>query len=152
MPSSNTLAALVKELPRRLQLRFEALGGYVRGVVGEEGAPSVLRGRPLSDDEVAFIQLLALVYSLDRFLRDGTRAARGAAKFFEGLGSDGFDVGKTRFTRNNEATNRGERLADGLRASITGTRFEQILLTSSSMRNLVRRLVKEMRREQPAVD
>jgi hypothetical protein len=95
------------------------------------------------------VRLVGAAWSLDRFLRDGTKAAQSAASLFTELDAVGVAVGNTVFTRDNENTMRGERLANEFRASLEGTRFHSIVEEASSMQALVKRLIREMKHEQP---
>jgi hypothetical protein len=146
------LSELIQRLPRQLQHRFEALGGYVRGVVAEEneqsgGGTRRRKQAAPSAETIQFIQIVAFAYTLKAFLRDGSRAAKSAALAFTTLGYPAFRVGQTEFTIDNEATMRGEKLADALVASLEGTRYEGIVGSARSLRGLVRTLIRETRRE-----
>jgi hypothetical protein len=137
-----------------MQLRFDALGGYVKAVVNEESERGLLEEQraELSNDQIAFIQLMVFVYSLGSFLRDGSRAAQGAADVFGTLGAEGFAVGKTLFTKGNENTTRGNRLADELHKAIAGTHYADILRDARSMRELVKSLIREVKRGHQGLD
>jgi hypothetical protein len=129
-------ADIVRLLPKSLQARFTSLGGYVTAILSEVGPIDP----PLPDEQVQFIQLAALVYALDEFLRAGTRAAKSACSNFEALGAEGFAVGGTIFTKDGAATLRGERLATALRASIAEGRIKDAISSASSIRGLVKDL------------
>lgn len=131
-----------------MQMRFDSLGSFVKAVAEEQRSTEVA-GRlrePLSSEQLAFIQLLAFVYSLTSFLRDGSRAAREAASVFESLGMTGFTVGEAIFTERNENTARGDALASGLADALVGTACAEVLTTSRSMTELISRLVRELSR------
>ena len=136
--SEISIGDIVSMMPRALQARFDSLTGYVSSVIAE----AVGADEPLPKERVKFIQLAALVYALDQFLRAGSRAARSASTTFEALGADGFTVGTTSFTKNGESTRRGERLADALRESIGDERMRETIASSSTMRDMIRTLAR----------
>ncbi|GIK40338.1 MAG: hypothetical protein BroJett011_41710 [Chloroflexota bacterium] len=140
---ASTVSDIIRTLPRKLQNRFESLEGYVRGVIAEE-EDNLHRSIKLSDENIRFIQLAALIYLLETFFRAGTRSARGAAIIFEQFGSSGFQIGSATFTRDNYETRRGEVLADGLLRILSNTSLNKYIISANSMRELVSTLVKEM--------
>lgn len=143
--SKLSIGDIVSMMPKALQARFSSLGGYVAMVIEEAG----IAEPPLSDEDIQFIQLAALVYALDQFLRAGTKAARSASEAFQTLGADGFVVGSTHFTKDGKNTLRGERLADALRDCITDEKMRATIAASSTMRELVRSLAQMGRRDRP---
>lgn len=138
-----TAGEIARQLPKVLQLRFDSLGSYVKVLVAEEQARRHPHRADLPKDQIEFIQLLALVYSLDEFFRAGTHAARSAAQQFESLHCRGFAVGSEEFTPANEATLRGEHLAEGLRRALEGTHYVEIIANASGLTALIKRLVRE---------
>ncbi len=142
--SPPTIADIIAQLPQTLQLRFNALGGYIQGIIIEEEAGRGAR-LDLRTDELQLIQLAAFIYAIDGFFRTGSRSARLAATTFRRFGAPGFQVGSTVFTASNDNTWRGERLADGLRTIVASSRLGPFLAESSSMRELVLTIVREMR-------
>lgn len=108
---------IVSRLPYRLRNRFESLGAYVKAVIDEEQR-GTQKNMKLKRDHVQLIQLIVFIHCLDDFLREGTNAARGAVEGLGRLGIDGFSVGSTEFSGNNENVARGEVLADQLRAAV----------------------------------
>jgi hypothetical protein len=98
----------------------------------------------LDQEDIQLIQLAALIYSLDSFFRVGSAAARAASITFEEFGLDGFQIGSTTFTRDNENTRRGEELATQMRRSISGTPLSRAIVTSPSMRRLITTLIREL--------
>jgi hypothetical protein len=139
----NSIQDIVQTLPRSLQRRFESLGGFVAGVI-EEQREHDSRDDRLTDEDVALIKFLTLVYTLDRFFRSGTDNALGAAQVFEELGAGGFSVGTTAFTTTSEATFRGERLANGLHSVVQHTSFAETLGQARTVRDLVRNLRRDL--------
>lgn len=107
-----SVSSIISQLPQNLQRRFESLGKYVRGIVDEESSKIDSR-IILSTEEVQWIQLAALVFSLDSFFRAGTRSARNAATIFEQYDLTGFQVGSTVFTKDNYNTRRGDLFLSG---------------------------------------
>src|SRR5437899_1027587 len=142
------LSEIVSQLPQKLQIRFNSLSSYVLVLVSElENSRSVSNEDPrrkLNSDERQTIQLIAFIYTLERFMRDGSRAARNASIQFEDLGTSGFVIGEMAFTRNNSNTRRGENLADSLRLAVTDQRLQEIMTVAISVRNLVDLLAEEL--------
>lgn len=131
-----------------MQVRFDSLGGFVKGIAAEQEDPDAgdqRTRRKLTPEELGFVQLLAFVYALESFLRNGTRAARSAALEFESLGLEGFTVGTTTFTPDNENTRRGEILAEQLKEIVRGTKYGTALEEARSLTTLVRRLLRDVR-------
>lgn len=139
----SNISEIIQQLPQKLQLRFNSLGNYVQGIVDEESAKNGKQVK-LSGESTQLIQLAALIYSLDSFLRAGSYAARTASTTFEKFELGGFQVGSTLFTKNNENTRRGEILADKLRMTVAKTRLGALIKNSSSMKELISTLVREM--------
>lgn len=142
--SENTprIAQIIDLLPQKLQIRFESLGGYVRGIIEEENT-KLGRAMRLSIEQVQLIQLAALIYSLEDFFRAGSRAARGASIAFEDFGLSGFQVGSQAFTRDNVNTRRGDLLAEQLREVVRNSPLGDYIKNASSMTELIETLVKE---------
>ena len=137
-----SISEIIQQLPQKLQVRFNSLGKYVQGII-EESA-TIGKQIKLSSEDTQLIQLAALIYSLDSFLRAGSYAAKTAATTFEEFELGGFQVGSTLFTKNNENTRRGEILADKLRLTISQNRLGTLINSSSTMRELISKLVREM--------
>jgi hypothetical protein len=137
------ISEIVQQLPQKLQLRFTSLGNFVQGMIDEASATSG-KTIKLGSDEVQLIQLAALVYSLDSFLRAGTNAARSASTVYEKFDIPGFQVGTTVFTRDNENTRRGELLAEELKKNILRTKLGSIIRNSSTMKELISTLIDEI--------
>ena len=137
------ISEIIQRLPQKLQVRFNSLGNYVQGIIDEESARN-RKEIKLSSEDTQLIQLAALLYSLDSFLRAGTYAARVASTTFEEFELEGFQVGSTLFTRNNENTLRGEELAEKLRKTVERTRLGRIIRNSPTMKELISTLIREM--------
>lgn len=112
-----TYRDLINRLPYRLRNRFDSLSGFVKSVIDDHESKLPQRPR-LSQNQVRLIQLIVFIHTLDDFLREGTAAARSAAVGFQELGVDGFVVGTTVFSGENENVMRGEVLADRLRLMV----------------------------------
>lgn len=140
------VAEIIRYLPRKIQVRFDSLGNYVKGLIDEESARRDKEIK-LSSEHIQLIQLAALIYSLDSFMRAGSYAAQIAASTFEEYELRGFQVGSSVFTENNENTLRGRVLADKLRATVARTRLGVLIRNSSTMRDLISTLIREMNNE-----
>jgi len=140
------VAEIIRYLPRKIQVRFDSLGNYVKGLIDEESARRDKEIK-LSSEHIQLIQLAALIYSLDSFMRAGSYAAQIAASTFEEYKLRGFQVGSSVFTENNENTLRGRVLADKLRATVARTRLGVLIRNSSTMRDLISTLIREMNNE-----
>ena|SRR2546421_4776509 len=141
-----SISDIVNQLPSKLQHRFISLGSYVQAIIAEEADKhnKTIRLRP-EDKQV--IQLAAFIYSLDSFLRAGSRAAKDASETFRDFGMTGFQVGNTQFTPSNSNTRRGESLAKGLRAVVAQTPLMTYIRSARSMRDLVAWMVREVSNE-----
>lgn len=141
-----SISAIISQLPHKLQLRFESLGSYVRGIIAEE---SLRRGKDieLSTENIQLIQMAALLYSLDRFFRAGSSSARTAATVFEQFELSGFQVGSMTFTRNNYNTRRGDILADRLRETVMNSSLGAIIRNSATMRELIATMIQGISHE-----
>ena len=139
-----------RQLPRVLQKRFESLGSFVRAVIDDE-LSRLNRGaatkHSLSTERIERIQLVALVYGLDTFLRAGTYAAKSAAHIFQSFDMTGFNVGAELFNVDNAATNRGLKLAVQLKQSLEGTPYARMITDARSMTKLIKALIREAVRE-----
>lgn len=138
-----TISEIVQQLPHKLQLRFNSLGNYVRGMIDEEAARTGREIR-LGHDTIQLIQLAALVYSLDSFLRAGTYAARSASTVFEGFELSGFQVGTADFTKDNRNTRLGELLANELSRTISRVWLGRFVRDSRTMKELISDLIREL--------
>lgn len=136
---TQSVSEIASLLPYTLRSRFNSLGPYVRGLLEAENYL-------LPEDQVRTIHLAVFVYTLQEFLQAGTRAAKNAATTFEGLGIDGFSVGNTVFTKDNDATNRGESIARALIGALDGTAIGAHVASAQSMRSLVRAMAREYSR------
>ena len=110
-----TIHDMVGQLPSRLRIRFQSLSKYVRALIREQ-EEGLRRSNRLSNEDVQLIQLAVFIGSLHFFLREGSKAARGAVNGFESFGVPGFMVGTTEFVGENENVTQGERLAEELMA------------------------------------
>jgi hypothetical protein len=137
---------LINSLPRNYQIRFNSLGRYVRGLIEEEESERE-QNLGLDNEDISFIQLAVFVFSLDDFLRAGTRAAQQASQTLEGYKIPGFQIGSTIFTKNNESTMRGEVLANQLRDVVADLPIGELIQNSSSIRNLVSRIIQYLNDE-----
>jgi hypothetical protein len=135
---------IIERLPVKLKNRFQSLGSYVRNIIEEMTGNK--RQIHLSTEDIQLIQLAALIYSLDSFFRKGTKSAREASTIFEELGGEGFQVGSSIFTKNNENTQRGEILADDLRRVIDGSFISQPIQDSYTMHQLIITLIRKINR------
>jgi len=138
-----SISSIVSRLPQKIQNRFESLGGYIRGIIDEESNKSGVN-IALSSNDVQSIQFAALIYSLDHFFRAGSSSARTAAMTFEQLGLQGFQVGSSHFTKDNDNTRRGDMLADKLRDSIGNSHMGIVIRNSISMRDLISTMIREV--------
>lgn len=145
MPS---VSEIVRAMPRTLQLRFQSVGGFVRGVLEEEAARAE-HPFALTEDDIATIQLFTLCFLLDEFFRAGTRAAGSAARSLERFGLEGFTVGSQKFTKDSPETMRGERLADALRAVLQQSSLWSRYQGARTARELVRTLARELSHGRP---
>jgi hypothetical protein len=138
-----SISSIISQLPHKLQIRFESLGSYVRGLIAEE---SIRLGTNIvfSTQNIQLIQLAALIYSLDSFFRAGSSSARTAATVFEQFDLSGFQVGLTTFTRSNHNTRRGEILASRLQETIVNSYLGTVIKNSSTMKDLISRMIREM--------
>lgn len=143
----SNISEIIQQLPQKLQLRFSSLGNYVQGIVDDESAKNRKQVK-LSSENIQLVQLAAFLYSLDSFLRAGSYAARAAATTFEEFELEGFQVGSTLFTKSNENTLRGEILADKLRMTVAETRLGLLIKNSSTMRELISTLIREMNNDE----
>ena len=98
----------------------------------------------IGNEEVQIVQLAALIYTMDSFLRIGSIAARVSAETFEEFGYEGFQVGSSTFTRNNYNTRRGFMLADNLQNIIANTPLNRYINDANTLRELVTTLVREI--------
>src|SRR6185436_5803087 len=97
------VAEIIKQLPQPLQNRFNSLGSYVKAVL-EDLERNIKPKNRLSREDVSIIQLAVFIYYLNWFLREGTKAAQGSIETLERFGLEGFSVGSTVFTKDNENT------------------------------------------------
>ncbi len=138
-----SVADIIRELPYKLQIRFNSFEGFVSGIVAEEEHRQRQRLR-FSRQNFQVIQLCAFIYTIDEFFRAGTRAARDASTLFEEFGYGGFQVGSTYFDKDNENTRRGENLANQLRADLQGTEIGQRIGAARSLNDLVATLARDL--------
>lgn len=135
------VSEIIKVLPRPIQNRFNSLGEYVREVVAELDENEKRR---LTDDDLNVLQLAVFIYRLERFLREGTRAALSTIESLEALGLDNFTVGSITFTKDNENTLLGKDLADKLMDSIADSRLLRFIKRARSERALIQALRDEI--------
>jgi hypothetical protein len=141
-----SLNDIVRLLPQSLRPRFQSVGSYTHDVINE--VLDEQRGKiRLSNSQIDFISCCVFIFLLDRFLNEGTAAARGAAKNFSDFGIKGFKIGQTTFTEDNENTRRGEMLAGSLKSVIGDPMVIKTIETSDTVRNLVERLISQMRHD-----
>lgn len=147
MPGESfSISDIVQQLPRRLQVRFESLRGYVQGILDEENA-KLNQQIKLTAEDIQFVQLAVFIYGLDGFFRAGSSAARGAASTFTSFGAKGgFQVGQSVFTEDNENTRRGDELASELQLAISNSPVSRLIKNASSMNALVRSLLSELKK------
>jgi hypothetical protein len=138
----STLSEIINQMPEEFQFRFTALRVCAQMLIDDVRA-ELHDTRDLAAEETELIQLALIIYSLDRLLRAGTRAARSATGTFECFGFQGFQVGSARFTSQSAETSRGELLADSLRDTIAGSLLSECIISSQSMRELVTRMIRE---------
>ncbi|WP_146115525.1 MULTISPECIES: hypothetical protein [Pirellulaceae] len=85
------------------------------------------RRNRITAEQLGLIQLAVFVHSLEFFFREGTAAAKSATAGFEELGVEGFVVGATYFSGENENVMRGANLAERLSNAIRSLRgFEAV--------------------------
>ena len=78
-----SISSLLGMLPQRIRNRFNWIGGeYVRGIVEEEQTQLGI-ARELSSEQIRSIQVVVLIFSLQRFFSEGSRVARAAAASLE---------------------------------------------------------------------
>jgi hypothetical protein len=142
---SPQVSEIVRLLPLRLQSRFYSLGGYVRAVLDELGEEET-REIKLSNEAFGFIQLAVFIYSLDWFLREGTRAAKASVTALEEFGYLGFSVGSTVFTRDSENTYLGENLANDLIKVLGDSLLARHIKEAKNIPSLIRTLRNELSR------
>jgi hypothetical protein len=132
---------IIARLPYKLRPRFDSLSGYVRTLIDDElreiGSGSI------PNESIQYIQMAAFLFSLNRFFRDGTRAAYGASITFQSLGMEGFLVGSTHFTPSNENTLRGQELAIALMHALNDTELGRRVKTAYSLTDLVTSMTRE---------
>jgi hypothetical protein len=143
--SSPQVSDIVRLLPLRLQNRFYSLGGYVKAVL-DEADDEDKRETKLGNEEFSFIQLAVFIYSLDWFLREGTRAAKATVTTLEQFGYSGYSVGSTEFTRDSENTYLGENLANDLMNVLGDSRLARRIKEARNMPSLIRTLRGELSR------
>lgn len=134
--SETNIAEIIRLLPQPLQNRFNSLGGYVRAVL-EEDQQNNGRAHRLNDEGISFIQLAVFIYSLNWFLREGTRAAQASIRSLEDFGLSGFSIGSTNFTKNDENTLLGSVLAEGLIESLGDSPLIAHIKSAKSMTALI---------------
>lgn len=148
------ISEIIRLLPQPLRTRFNSLGNYVKTVFEGQGK-NRLRKSKLTDEDIRFVQLAAFIYSINFFLREGTKAAQTAAETLEKLQVknaniriEGFNVGSTIFKKDNENTLLGRTLAESLMQSLAGTPLLKHIEQATSMSNLIKNLRDEMTRGQ----
>jgi hypothetical protein len=133
-----SVSQIVRQLPPSFRGTFNSLGQYVQGVIRE------IRGNdapPLSAKRLRFIQLMVFIYLLNRYLEEGTKAAERAVEISNELGFESFSIGRTVFSKDNENTMLGRRLAKELLSSVNEPALIEIFQQSNSVRSLVRNLL-----------
>lgn len=123
---------LTKAIPVTLRMRVVWGSRFVTEFVREreEGLP---KSRRLSKEKMNALQVIFTIWLLDRFLRDGTRAAEKAVSEFAELDVPGFQVGGVTFMKGNDEVENGKRLADDLRALIRSPEWFSLLDTAATV-------------------
>lgn len=135
---------LVKGLPPTLRTRVAWGSHYVAEYVKEREKDLPVRRR-MERDKLNALQVIFTVWLLERFLRDGTRAAEQAVSAFAELRTPGFQIGKAAFTEGSEEVKNGERLADGLRAVIAAPEWFALLDRAETVAKAVEAAYEELR-------
>jgi hypothetical protein len=135
---------LIDLLPRRLKTRFESIGGFVDAVIRER-EDNLPKQRRLKSDDIGIIKLAVLIFALQEFFREGSRAAVLAVDEFQALGVPGFKVGSSLFEGKNENVLRGYELADALRKAVSDPEILSAIDRTSRMRDLVLDLMRRVR-------
>ncbi len=130
--SPPTYSQLIRKLPYRLQRRFESFGNYVESIL-DENEP----GWRLTEEELDGIKLLAFIFALKVFFKQGTVIARNAIQVFKDLGAIGFVVGKTDFTVENENTLRGEKLSNWLNEMLYENNLSALLRDDKPISSII---------------
>ena len=132
-------------LPRRLKTRFESIGAFVDAVV-QEREDSLPKEKRLKNDDIGIIKLAVLIFALQEFFREGSRAAVRAVDEFQALGVPGFKVGSSLFEGRNENVVRGDKLAEALREAVSDPEILSAIDRTPRMRDLVLDLMRRVRR------
>jgi hypothetical protein len=133
---------LLQQLPASLRMRLESIVRYASAMAEE---PLTGIGKPkLSRSSVEKIRKAAIIYVLREFLQRGAHAAKSSVSTFEDLGFRGFAVGNTAFTRNSEATLRGDRLVRALDSTLRGTPLALKIRTSRNIRDFIQSLARDL--------
>lgn len=129
-------------LPTSLRMRLESIARYATSLA-EEPLPDI--GKPkLSRSDIEQIRQAAIAYVLREFIQRGAHAAKASVSTFEDLGFRGFAVGKTAFTKQSEATLRGDRLVRALDDTLRGTLIGKKIQTSRNIRDFIQSLARDL--------
>lgn len=135
---------LLKGLPLTLRTRVAWGSHYVAEFVKEREKELPPRRRMRRDELNAF-QVIFTVWLLERFLRDGTRAAEQAVSAFAELKTPGFQIGTAAFTEGSDEVKNGEKLADGLRAVVAAPEWFALLDRAETVAKAVEAAYAEIR-------
>ncbi len=134
---------LIEKLPMQIRSRFQHYPAYIDSLIDEELGN---QSEPLSSHAREMIRVIAFAKLLRDFLLEGTRVARVSAFEFQKLGLEGFQIGSTVFTSMNEATLRGQKLAEALSESLAEYgKVREYLRKSLTPQALVQALLKEVK-------
>ncbi len=147
MPENSppTYSKLIRKLPYKLQRRFESFGNYVDGILSEKEPKG---GWNLSEEDIDGIKLIALIFSLKAFLKQGTIITKQAIRVFSVLGADGFTVGNAIFTDQSEDTYRGEKLSKELNKLLIETTQLDFLQEDKSISQVILELARRSSNKQ----
>jgi hypothetical protein len=129
---------LLNGAPLFLQRRYGSIRAHVKSVIESEYPDIDQRSIPREDIE--FIQVIAFVYVLQGFFVDGHKAAEGAVTILQDLGVHSFKIGSAQFAPRSEAVMLGKKLADQLLDQIKDESLRNLISTTTSLGELVRKL------------
>jgi hypothetical protein len=141
-----SFSQIVNSLPRPIRLRFDSIGGYVQAIISEE-QENVPGAQHLTTEEIEMVKLVVFCYAANRFFKEGSEAARNAADELQRFTIPGFRVGSTHFEGRNRNVMLGDHLATYLIRSFDGSPFQNLILSATSMTDLVRNLARRIRHE-----
>lgn len=139
------LKDVLNKLPPNLRSRVAWGSHFVTEFVKEREKDLAIRRR-MPKDELNALQVIFTIWLLERFLRDGTRAAKKAVSAFAEPGVPGFQVGQAVFKEGSDEVSNGEHLADELRTLFAAPEWFDLLDRSGTVANAVAAAYSEIRR------